>query len=236
MLLDARYSSDTLGLVWPLLLTLGIISVIASLLKGIGAASTGLSALTDLVSSQPQLMGTRQTAARALTEPIDLVGQQNLGLGILSNPLILQVTTIMAAVRLSLRGASRPPTQFITPRLAAGWAQLAAALPDGAFSMSELHLQPLPATSVGARMLVWFKGHSNLRPSAEYWTFVTSAPLGSLPAKCPNCGAPTASSSTTGICAYCNATLVAASVEGGGAAPVWLVDDISLSPPASAAA
>jgi hypothetical protein len=157
-------------------------------------------------------------------------------MGVLSKPLIMQVTTIMAGIRMSRQPqAGQIPTQLITPRLAASWAGRVAPLPGGLFSMTELHLRPLPATPVGARMLVWFKGHLNGTPISEYWSFVTSAPLGSLPATCPNCGAPTGGGAT-GVCAYCQATLIGNSSGEAAVPTVWLVDDISLSPPAAAAA
>jgi hypothetical protein len=229
------YSGDMPGFVLPVILIIAGVSVVASLLKGIGTASTGLAAIKALASSLPQLSEARQSPVQELTGPIDLVGQ-NLAVGVLTNPLITQVTTIMAAVRVCRQpGASQVPTRVITPRLAAAWTQRVAPLPGGLFSMTELHARPLPRTPVGAQMLVWFKGHLNGTALTEYWSFVTSAPLGGLPAACPSCGAPTSASSSTGVCAYCHANLVAG-LGVGAAPPVWLVDDISLSPPATAAA
>jgi hypothetical protein len=223
--------------VWPAILIIAAVSVVASLLKALGAASGGLAALKGLSSIGQTLSGRSAGAAQPLAGPVDLVGQ-SLAVGIMTNPAIIQLRTIMAGVQLCRQpGSNQVPTQFLTQRLAASWGTGLPALPTGMFQMLELHARPQTPTPVGERMLVWVKGRINAgAPFTEYWTFVTTAPLASLPAKCPSCGAPTAASTTTGICAYCQTVLVTFPAANSGTPATWVVDEISVTPPAAAAA
>ncbi len=221
--------------IWPAILIIAAVSAVASLLKALGSASGGLAALKGLASVGQTLSGPSAGAAQPLAGPVDLVGQ-NLAIGIMTNPAIIQLTTIMAGVQLCRQpGSNQVPTQFLTQRLAASWGTGLLALPTGIFQIIELHARPQTPTPVGARMLVWFKARINAgAPFTEYWTFVTTAPLTSLPARCPSCGAPTVGSATTGICPYCRTVLVTSPARDSPA--TWLVDEIRMTPPAAAAA
>lgn len=223
--------------VWPVILIILVVSVLTSLLKALGSASSGLAALKGLAGVGQTLANRSAGGAQPLAGPVDLVGE-NLALGIMTNPAIIQLTSIMGGVQLCRqRGSNQVPTQFLTQRLAASWGTGLLALPTGMFQIIELHARPQTPTPVGERMLVWFKARINLgAPFTEYWTFVTTAPLTSLPVRCPSCGAPTAGSATTGICPYCQTVLVTSPAANSGALPTWLVDEISMTPPAAAAA
>jgi hypothetical protein len=109
-------------------------------------------------------------------------------------------------------------------------------LPLGQCAITELHARPLASGSAADRMLVWFTARIGLgAPFTEYWTFVSTAVMPSLPAACPNCGAPT-TGSTSGVCAYCHLALSQASRSTPETPALWVVDDISTTSPASAAA
>jgi hypothetical protein len=229
--------ADIPWFVWPVILIILAVSVVTSLLKGIGTASSGLAALKGLAGVGQTLAAGSSGAAQPLAGPVDLAGE-NLAFGIMTNPVIIQLMTIIGGVQRSRQpGSTQVPTQFLTQRLAASWGSGMLTLPSGMFQIIELHARPQTPTPVGERMLVWFKARLNVgAPFTEYWAFVTTAPLTSLPARCPSCGAPTAGSATTGICPYCQTVLVTSPVTNSGAPPTWLVDEISLTPPAAAAA
>lgn len=239
MLYLGTYSqpTDIPWFVWPAILIILGVSIVTSILKGLGTASSGLAALKGLAGVGQTLAARSAGAAEPLAGPVDLVGD-NLAFGIMTNPVIIQLMTIMGGVQRGRQpGSTQVPTQFLTQRLAAAWGSGLLALPSGMFQIIELHARPQTPTPVGERMLVWFKARINIgAPFTEYWTFVTTAPLTSLPARCPSCGAPTAGSATTGICRYCQTVLVTSPVANSGAPPKWLVDEISLTPPAAAAA
>ena len=136
-------------------------SAVASLLKALGSASGGLAALKGLASVGQTLSGRSAGAAQPLAGPVDLVGQ-NLAIGIMTNPAIIQLTTIMAGVQLCRQpGSNQVPTQFLTQRLAASSGTGLLALPTGIFQIIELHARPQTPTPVGARTLVWFKARIN---------------------------------------------------------------------------
>lgn len=231
------HPSDMPWFVWPAILIIFLVSGVTGLLKALGSSASTLAALKALVGARQALTERSLGAAQGLAGPVDLVGQ-SLAAGILTNPAIIQVTTIIAAVQLCRQpGSHQAPTQYVTQRLAASWGNSVLALPPGMFGITELHARPLAPTPVGERMLVWFKGRINMgAPFTEYWTFVTWAALARLPANCPSCGGPTASSTTTGVCAYCHATLVPTPATNSDTPAVWLVDDIRPTPPAAAAA
>jgi len=158
-------------------------------------------------------------------------------MAIMANLMVVPLTTIMTAAQLNRQpGNVLIHAQYLTSRLAASWDSVPR-LPSGMFIMTEFHARPLPPTPVGEQLLVWFKGRINIgAPFTEYWRFVTSAPLANLPATCPGCGAPTSGSTATGVCAYCQSVLVSQTAESSGKPATWLVDDISSTPPAAAAA
>ncbi len=97
----------------------------------------------------------------------------------------LGARTIIGALQICWQ-SGQVPAQYLTPRLAAGWASGASVMPGGFFSMLELHARPLTPTPVGARMLVWFTGRIvGGAPFTEYWSFVLRATR-QLPGALPN--------------------------------------------------
>jgi hypothetical protein len=147
------------------------------------------------------------------------------------HPLELQlaplVLTIEAARR---RGDAAPVRAFLTDRFASTFI---AAAPDLA-GIAHLGLAQGNAAT-GDRVVVRIDRGAGMNSRREYWTFqkaASAAPEGT-PAKCPQCGAPTAGD-YSGTCRFCGASISTA-------APVlpkptrWLLDDISGAPPALAA-
>jgi hypothetical protein len=229
-------SSSAPPIAWVIVIAILVISFITSIVKGIGSAGTalaGLKTLKSVVGDGQLLAGRPTTGALRLTGPVDLTGQ-NLASAIMSNPLLLKVSTIMGMIQLARQGGGKTlPRQYVTDRLAAKGASGSLALAQGFFSLIEVHARPMSPGPGGDRMLVWFRGRLIAGPVfTEYWTFVSTGPVPTLPAQCPNCGAPT-SGITSYVCPFCSTTLWQPPAD---APSYWLVDDISSSPPPELAA
>lgn len=233
-LTSTGYSGGAPNFVLPLMLLILVISGIVSIVKGLRTGTTLLTGLKALVGTGQALGARTSGAAQTLAGPVDLVGA-NMAAGILTNPALMQVSAIIGALQMC-RQSGQVPAQYVTPRLAASWASGVRVMPSGFFSMVELHARPLTPTPVGARMLVWFTGRIvGGAPFTEYWSFITSAPLASFPVHCPTCGAPTAGSTSTGVCSYCHGLVLPNAPADGASQAAWLLDEIGTTPPAIAA-
>jgi hypothetical protein len=170
-----------------------------------------------------------------LSGPIDLDGSK-LRAAVRANPLIGQIAAVIGVIQLArVAGATGAPRPLVSDRLAGAWSDVPR-LPLGQCAITELHARPLASGPAADQILVWFTARIGLgKPFAEYWTFVSTAATASLPATCPNCGASTAGT-TSGVCAFCHAALRQAPGPTAGAPAIWVVDDISTTPPAAAAA
>jgi hypothetical protein len=227
----AAGSTSAPPIVWVIMAVFLLVGAIASLLKGLGSATTGLAALKtikSLVGDGQLLAGRPTTGSLRLSGPIDLVGQA-MATGVLTNPLMVKVSAMIGMIQLAREGGGKTiPRQYITDRLAARWGDGSLQLPPGLFMVTELHARPMAPGPAGDRMLVWFKGRLNTNATfTEYWTFVSAGPAPVLPPQCPSCGAPTAGV-TSYVCPYCNTTLWQPPAD---APSYWLVDDVSSTPP-----
>lgn len=217
-----------------IVISLGIF-LIARALNSAGKGGTGLPARKGLVGAE-QLLAERWLAIpERLSEPVDLEGS-SFHAAVVANPLIAQIATVIGVIQLArMTGGSDAPRQLVSERLARGWAGVRT-LPLGHCAINELHARPHASGLAADRMLVWFTTRIGLgAPFTEYWTFVSTAAMPSLPAVCPDCGAPT-TGNTSGVCSYCHLTLSQASRSTPDTPALWVVDDISPTSPASSAA
>ena len=230
MLVSSGYSSAP-SFVWVIFVVFLIIGGIASILRGLGSATTGLAAIKAIkavVGDGQLLAGRPSTGSLRLSGPIDLVGQA-MATGVLTDPLLVKVSAMIGMIQLAREGVGKAvPRQYVTDRLAARWGDGSLQLPPGLFMVTELHARPMTPGPAGDRMLVWFKGRLSTNTAfTEYWTFVSAGPAPVLPPQCPSCGAPTAGV-TSYVCPYCKTTLWQPPAD---APSYWLVDDISTAPP-----
>jgi hypothetical protein len=224
-------------LVLPLslfVISLGIF-LIARALSSAGSGGTGLRARKGLVGAEQVLAERWLAMPERLSGPVDLEGS-SFRAAVVANPLIAQIAAVIGVIQLArVAGGSDAPRQLVSERLARGWGGVRK-LPLGQCAITELHARPLASGSAADRMLVWFTARIRLgTPFTEYWTFISTAAMPSLPVACPNCGAPT-TGSTSGVCAYCHLALSQASRSTPETPALWVVDDISTTSPASAAA
>jgi hypothetical protein len=217
-----------------MVISLGIF-LIARALSSVGSGGTGVRAPKGLLGAEQVLAARWLAIPERLSGPVDLEGP-SLRAAIVRNPLIGQIAEVIGVIQLArVVGGSAAPRQLVSQRLAETWGGMSK-LPLGQCAISELHARPLLSGSGADRMLVWFAARIGLgTPFTEYWTFVSTAVMPGLPAKCPNCGAPT-TGSTSGVCAYCHLALSQASRSTPETPALWVVDDITTTPPASAAA
>jgi hypothetical protein len=236
MLVASGYNNGAPPIIWVIFFVVLVVGGIASILRGLGSAGTGLAALkavTSMVGDGQLLAGRPMTGSLRLSGPVDLVGQ-GLATAVLTDPLMIKVWAMIGMIQLAREGGGKAaPHQYVTDRLAARWGDSSLQRPPGLFSVTELHARPMTPGPAGDRMLVWFKGRLNAGATyAEYWTFVSVGPAPVLPPQCPSCGAPT-SGTTSYVCAYCNTTLWQPPAD---APSYWMVDDISSVPPAGLSA
>jgi hypothetical protein len=226
-----------IGVVLPV--SLMVISVgiflIARALSSAESRGTGVRAPKGLLGAEQVLAARWLAIPERLPGPVDLEGS-SLRAAIVRDPLIAQIAAVIGVIQLArVVGGSDAPRQLVSQRLAGAWGGMRK-LPLGQCAISELHARPLSSGSGADRMLVWFTARIELGASfTEYWTFVSTAAMPGLPATCPNCGAPT-TGSTSGVCAYCHLALSEASRSRPETPTLWVVDDITTTPPASAAA
>jgi hypothetical protein len=217
-----------------MVISLGIF-LIARALSFAGSRGTGVQAPKGLLGAEQVLAARWLAIPERLAGPVDLEGP-SLRAAIVRNPLIAQIAEVIGVIQLArVAGGSNAPRQLVSQRLAETWAGMRK-LPLGQCAITELHARPLLSGSGADRMLVWFAARIGLGTSfIEYWTFVSTAAMPSLPATCPNCGAPT-TGSVSGVCAYCHRALSEAPRSTPETPALWVVDDITTTPPASAAA
>jgi hypothetical protein len=217
-----------------IVISLGIF-LIARALNSAGSGGTGLRARKGLVGAEQVLAERWLAIPERLSGPVDLEGS-SFHAAVVANPLIAQIAAVIGVIQLArVAGGSDAARQLVSERLARGWGGVRK-LPLGQCAITELHARPLASGSAADRMLVWFTARIELgAPFTEYWTFVSTAAMPGLPATCPNCGAPT-TGSTSGVCAYCHLALSEASRSRPETPTLWVVDDITTTPPASAAA
>jgi hypothetical protein len=217
-----------------IVISLGIF-LIARALSSAGSRGTGVRAPKGLLGAEQVLAARWLAIPGRLSGPVDLEGS-SFRAAVVANPLIVQIAQVIGVIELArVAGGSDAPRQLVSERLARGWGGVRK-LPLGQCAISELHARPLASGSAADRMLVWFTTRIGLgAPFTEYWTFVSTAAMPSLPAVCPDCGAPT-TGNTSGVCAYCDLALSQPSRSTPETPALWVVDDISTTSPASAAA
>jgi hypothetical protein len=222
------------ALPWVIGIVIVVILLIAGLihlLGAIAAAASGVATIKNVLSIRQMLAGQQALVPNKLDRPVDLVGPLMVT-AIAGDPLMTRVSAVIAAVLITRKaGHNNLPLQYVSARLAAVWAQTAVRLPAGLSMPTEVHARPLPPAPGVNRMLVWFKAWNQTAPFVEYWTFVCTGSAQEYPAQCPSCGAPTVGGNGSS-CRFCKATL---SGSPSGKA-IWLVDDITASPPAAALA
>jgi hypothetical protein len=217
-----------------IIISLGIF-LIARAFSSAGSRGTGVRAPKGLLGAEQVLAERWLAIPERLSGPVDLEGS-SFRAAVVRNPLIAQIAAVIGVIQLArVVGGSNAPRQLVSQRLADAWGGMRK-LPLGQCAITELHARPLSSGSAADRILVWFTARIGLGAQfTEYWTFVSTAAMPGLPAVCPDCGAPT-TGNTSGVCAYCHRALSEAYRSTPETPALWVVDDISTTSPASAAA